>query len=160
MSPCISDSAIQREDSLCWSWVFEVVLLIFFSVWHTTVIIQPLAMNHCFFHDYLLFLFRYHQIIVIQLQKGATPSKSPEAYVSSSLKGYSSSLPMGAPYIAAEFNDENKPIVFLVGDDEEYSRSKRKKRDTKFLNYRNVPLQPGTKYSVCQRAFINQVCIL
>ena len=61
-------------------------------------------------------------------------------FSSSPIIPYSENITAGEPYVAAEFDYDNFPNSFILGD------------DTVTGKYRNVPLKSGTRYAHALRS--------
>ncbi len=101
---------------------------------------------------------RYYQVIVIENVSGSSLAK-PDTYKTGSISAYvASTYKPGTPYITAEFSSSSFSTSFTIGDGKQYSKSKRKRRNTAG-QYTNVGLKADTAYLVFQRAFLTDVRI-
>ncbi|XP_031573109.1 receptor-type tyrosine-protein phosphatase delta-like [Actinia tenebrosa] len=107
----------------------------------------------------------FYQVIVLEIatdEEGnpVQQDKNPDEYKPSDLLTYQEARkrkPDLVPYITAEFSAEDfhSYRIFRVGDAKNYSTTARRRRDTDG-HYYNGPLEPGTYYSVFQRAAVTR----
>ena len=100
---------------------------------------------------------RHFYIVVLKLKDEDDKPSSPDSYDSDHLVKYNearkSTTPQ--PYIAAVVTSKNK-TTFMLGDGGNTSNPTSRRRRSTSSDYYNGPLEPGTKYRIFYRIFINE----
>ncbi|CAB4035674.1 Hypothetical predicted protein, partial [Paramuricea clavata] len=123
------------------------------------------------FLNFLIFFFRYIQIIVIRLHNSALPDP-PYLFTSDNISTVNESVPTLKPYITAQLtvDQANELKTFVIGDGLNYGESSRRRqrveksnetRDRSYMSpkatfFYNRPLEADSNYSAFQRTFIEE----